>query len=128
MTEEEEPSFDAKRSKKGSEKAEDNRNAILKLFMDQNNNPKWESWLILAISVLAAYYLATFSKPAKEITYVEFINNYITKNNVKLITIAKDRRSDSFNYRAEIDAMDDSEKVYITLGSVDNFLAKLDYV
>ena len=56
---------------------------------------------------------------------MDFINNYLLKNRVKIITIAKDKRSDVFNYRAEIETTE-GEKYYIVLGSVDNFLAKID--
>ena len=56
---------------------------------------------------------------------MDFINNYLLKNNVKEIKITKDRRSDSFNYRAEILTNHD-ENFYITLASHDTFLAKLD--
>ena len=58
---------------------------------------------------------------------MDFLNNYLLKNNVKEIVITKDRRSEMFNYRAEIITMQD-EKYYMTLGSYENFLAKLDMV
>jgi hypothetical protein len=58
---------------------------------------------------------------------MDFLNNYLIKNNVKEIIITKDRRSEVFNYRAEIITMDD-KKFYMTLGSYENFLAKLDMV
>lgn len=96
--------------------------------MDPNNNPKWENWFLVLFGLLGSYYLATYEKPAKEITYMECVNDYITKNNVKQVIIKKDKRSDAFSFKAEIIPMDDSPKVYLTLGSVDNFLAKLDMV
>lgn len=55
------------------------------------------------------------------------MNEHLVKNNVKIITIAKDRRAEAFSHRAEIEG-NDGNKYFITLGSVDNFLAKLDYV
>ena len=58
---------------------------------------------------------------------MDFLNNYLLKNNVKEISITKDRRSEVFNYRAEITTMN-GEKYYMTLGSYENFLAKLDMV
>ena len=39
----------------------------------------------------------------------------------------KDKRSDVFNYRADIETME-GLKFYVTLGSVDNFLAKIDLI
>lgn len=49
------------------------------------------------------------------------------KNNVKDIAITKDRRSEVFNYRADITTMN-GEKFYMILGSYEQFLAKLDLV
>ncbi len=59
--------------------------------------------------------------------YLDFLNNYLLKNQVKEINITKDRRSEVFNYRAEI-LTTQGEKFYMTLGSYENFLAKLDMV
>jgi len=46
---------------------------------------------------------------------------------VKEIKITKDRSSEIFNHRAEIE-MTDGEKFYMILGSQESFLAKLDMV
>jgi hypothetical protein len=58
---------------------------------------------------------------------MDFLNNYLLKNNVKEINITKDRRSEVFNYRAEI-VTNSGEKFYMVLGSYESFLAKLDMV
>lgn len=58
---------------------------------------------------------------------MDFLNNYLLKNNVKEITITKDKRSEAFSYRAEI-VTNSQDKYYMTLGSYENFLAKLDMV
>lgn len=58
---------------------------------------------------------------------MDFLNNYLLKNNVKEINITKDRRSEVFNYRAEVVTMS-GEKYYMILGSYESFLAKLDLV
>ena len=58
---------------------------------------------------------------------MDFLNNYLLKNNVKEILITKDKRSESFNYRAEV-VTQSGERFYMTLGSYENFLAKLDMV
>jgi AFG3 family protein len=99
----------------------------MKFFFNPNNNPKWENWGIVALAVFGAIYAFTYSKPAKELVYMEFVNDFLTKNRVKGITIIKDKRSDVFNYRADIETVE-GEKFYITLGSVDNFLAKIDLI
>ncbi len=59
--------------------------------------------------------------------YMDFLNNYLLKNNVKEINITKDRRSEVFNYKAEVVTMT-GEKYYMVLGNYESFLAKLDMV
>jgi hypothetical protein len=63
----------------------------------------------------------------QELVYKDFLNDYLLKNNVKEINITKDKRSEVFNYRAEI-LTNDGQKYYMTLGSYESFLAKLDLV
>jgi len=99
----------------------------MKFLFNPNNNPKFENWGILALVLFGTIFAMTYSKPAKELVYMEFVNDFLTKNRVKNITIVKDKRSDVFNYRAEILTIE-GEKFYITLGSVDNFLAKIDLI
>lgn len=124
-TEEEVEDKDTKKSK--TEEKEDDREWYMKFLFNPNNNPKFENWGILALALLGGIYAFTYSKPAKELVYMEFVNDYLTKNKVKHITIIKDKRSDVFNYRADIETVE-GEKFYITLGSVDNFLAKIDLI
>jgi len=63
----------------------------------------------------------------QELVFKDFMNEYLLKNNVKEITITKDKRSEVFNYRAEITTMN-GEKFYMTLGAYESFLSKLDLV
>lgn len=79
------------------------------------------------LSGFAGYYLLTYRTPMQEIVYMDFLNNYLLKNNVKEINITKDRRSEVFNYRAEV-VTQSGEKFYMVLGSYESFLAKLDLV
>lgn len=58
---------------------------------------------------------------------MDFLNNYLIQNKVKDIKITKDRNSEVFNHRAEIE-MTDGETFYMVLGSQESFLAKLDMV
>ena len=115
------------KSKKSSSSKTDKRPGYVQFFFNPNNNPKWENWGILALALFGGIYAYSFSNPSKELVYMEFVNDYLTKNRVKNITIIKDKRSDVFNYRADIETME-GEKMYITLGSVDNFLAKIDLI
>ena len=95
--------------------------------MDSNNNPNFFSIFLMGLAAYGLYYLATNQNNAKELVYMDFVNNYLTQNRVKQITITKDRRSDVFNYRADIETHE-GERFYVTLGSVDNFLAKIDMI
>ena len=117
---------------KGNNKGDNNnnensKNKWKKFFFDEDNNPKPEGFLALMLSGFAGYYLLTYRKPMQEIVYMDFLNNYLLKNNVKEINITKDRRSEVFNYRAEV-VTQAGEKFYMVLGSYESFLAKLDMV
>ena len=63
----------------------------------------------------------------QEVVYMDFLNKYLLQNKIKEIAITKDKRSEAFNYRAEI-LTHDNERFYMTSGSYENFLAKLDMV
>ena len=58
---------------------------------------------------------------------MQFLNDYLLQNKIKEINISKDKRSEVFNYRADIVTHDD-QKYYMTLNSYESFLAKLDLV
>jgi hypothetical protein len=82
--------------------------------------------LVLA-SAFALYYVLSYKKPLKELVYMEFLNEYLIKNQIKEINISKDRRHESFSYRADI-VTHDGQQFYMTLNSHESFLAKLDLV
>lgn len=126
MTEEEEAGDD-KKSKDEKQSSKEEKKDWKGFFFDENNNPKPEGFVALLLAGFTGYYLLTYKKPMQEIVYMDFLNNYLLKNNVKEITITKDRRSEVFNYRAEI-TTNSGEKFYMILGSYESFLAKLDMV
>lgn len=96
------------------------------MFVDPNGGgPTPFAWILGALAACGLYLSLGNEKHKKELVYMDFVNNYLLKNNVKEIRITKDKRSDSFSYRAEITTNDDQE-FYITLASHDTFLAKLD--
>ena len=49
-------------------------------MFDNNNNPKPEGWLAIAMAIAAGYYVINYKKPMKEIVFMEFYNDYLTKN------------------------------------------------
>jgi ATP-dependent Zn protease len=73
----------------------------------------------------AFYYYMSSRTPSTEITYMEFVNQYLSKNQVKMITITEDKSSDMFKYRAEVETLE-GKKVHLVLPQVENFLYKLD--
>lgn len=72
-------------------------------FQGPDGNPRWELIAGVLLGAASGYYLLKYQKPAKEIVYMEFVNEYLTKDNVKQIEIIKDSRSDVFNHRAEFE-------------------------
>lgn len=97
------------------------------IYFDPNGNPKPEMWMTLAAALACSYLAMTTEKPRKEIVFMSFLNDYLLKNQIKEIKIKKDRASEVFNHRAEIDTAD-GERLYMVLGSQESFLAKLDQV
>lgn len=100
---------------------------IGKFLFDNNKDPKPDGWLALFATACMLYYISTYKKPVPELVYMDFLNNYLLKNQIKEIKISKDRRSEVFNHRADIEMIDGS-KHYMILGSQESFLAKLDMV
>lgn len=93
---------------------------------NNNNNPKWENIALVAFFAgTFGYYVYLSTNNSQEITYIDFINQYLSKNQVKMITIMEDKSNDSFKYRAEIETLD-GKKVHLILPQVENFLYKLD--
>ena len=56
------------------------------------------------------------NKKHEELVYIDFLNKYLLTGQVKEISISKDRRTEVFNYRAEI-TMLDGKKFFMILGS-----------
>jgi len=99
----------------------------MQAFFTPNNEPKPEGFLALLLAFATGYYLFNYKRPMKEVVYMQFLNDYLLKNQIKEITITKDKRSEVFNFRAEFTAHD-GERHYMTLNSYESFLAKLDMV
>ena len=115
---------DKKKKKKGGESfGERMRN----IYFGSNGNPKPEAWMTLLAALACGYAAMTYETPRKEIVFMTFLNDYLLKNQIKEIKIAKDPRSEVFNHRAEIDTVD-GQRLYMVLGSQESFLAKLDQI
>lgn len=118
---------DAHETKSKEKEPEDNRNQFMKALFTPDNDPKPEGWLGILLAFATGYFVLNYKKPMKEVVYMQFLNDYLLKNQIKEITITKDKRSEVFNFRAEFQTHD-GEKYYMTLNSYESFLAKLDMV
>ena len=49
-------------------------------FFDPDNNPKPESWIGVLVFLTGLYWGLNYKKPAKELIYMDFLNNYLLKN------------------------------------------------
>jgi len=80
LSEEEVEEKDEKKSQKGESKSENAKKKINEFFFQPGGKgPKWEN--IALVSFLAGafgFYLATLGGKSEEITYVDFINTYLT--------------------------------------------------
>jgi hypothetical protein len=56
---------------------------------------------------------------------MDFVHNYLAKNEVTMITLSEDKTNANFKYRASIDTQSD-QKVHLVLPQIENFLYKLD--
>lgn len=86
------------------------------LYFGPGGSPKPEAWLTLLAAIACGYLAMTTETPRKEIVFMTFLNDYLLKNQISEIKIAKDHRSEVFNHRAEINTHD-GELLYMVLGS-----------
>lgn len=86
------------------------------IYFGPGGNPKPEAWMTLLAALACGYVAMTTEIPRKEIVFMTFLNDHLLKNQIKEIKISKDRRSEVFNHRAEIDTID-GQRLYMVLGS-----------
>ena len=114
-----------KERKKKSSGSESFSERMYNIYFNPGGGPKPEAWLTLLAAIACGYVGMTTEAPRKEVVFMTFLNDYLLKNQVSEIKISKDRRSEVFNHRAEIDTHD-GQRLYLVLGSQESFLAKLD--
>ena len=115
--EKEEESSGEKEKKKKSAGGDDSfYERMRNVYFDPNGNPKPEMWVSLLAALACSYLVVSAERPRKEIVFMSFLNDYLLKNTIKEIKIKKDRASEVFNHRAEIDTTD-GERLYMVLGS-----------
>lgn len=72
-------------------------------YFQPNGSPNFENWIVvLLLSGLVYYYLSNRAT-STEITYMDFVNQYLSKNVVKMITITEDKSNDMFKYKAIVE-------------------------
>ena len=88
--------------------------------------PNYENWFkVFVLGGLAGYYALYAQSPSQEITYMDFVHQYLTQNKVQMITLCEDQSNASYKYRAIVET-NDGTKVHLVLPQVENFLMKLD--
>lgn len=93
-----------------------------------NGMPSFDKILIAAmLGVSGIYFLSKIGSSPKEVTYMEFVNDYLTKSRVSMITVSEDQTNETFKYKIKVECNDGS-KVQLVLPQIDNFLYKLDLV
>lgn len=128
LSEEEEAGADkkSKEAKDAEKEREGGPLGTLKSFyFNPNGSPIFENWLIVLMLSGILYFYLSSRNPSTEITYMDFVNQYLSQNVVKMITITEDKSSDMFKYRAVIETLD-GKRVHLVLPQVENFLYKLD--
>ncbi len=74
---------------------------------------------------MCGYYFVFSKAPSQEITYIDFVQNYLAQNKIEMITLCEDKSNSSYKYRAIVETKE-GEKVHLVLPQVENFLMKLD--
>lgn len=95
--------------------------------MPNGGPPRPEAWAAVLASALGFWVVMNYRPPKKELVMMDFMNNYLMQNKVKEIKISKDRNSEVFNHRADIE-LNDGDQYYMILGNQESFLAKLDHI
>ena len=63
--------------------------------------PNYENWLKLFLATTCLVYYGLFAQPpSMEITYNAFIQDYLQKNEVEMITLSEEKNNVSYKYRA----------------------------
>ena len=118
------------KDKKKKEDTEENqgwRQKVYGFFMEPNGGgPNYENWLkVVVLGGLFGYYALMMKPASQEITYMDFVQNYLSQNKVEMITLCEDKNNASYKYRAIVETTE-GEKVHLVLPQVENFLMKLD--
>lgn len=98
---------DGSKDKKKKPAHEGSGEKIYNNFFQPNGSPKPDQWAVLfAVLVCATLLVMSSTSNRKEILFMQFLNDHLLKGNVKDIKIKRDRSSEVFNHRAEIDTHD----------------------
>ena len=113
-------------TKKTPNKASTSSQVSQYFFEPNGGGPIWENILMAALMFGTLVYTIGFGdRPSEEITYMDFVQNYLSKNQVEMITIGEEKNNSMFKFRARIDTVE-GKRVHLVLPQVENFLLKLD--
>ena len=115
------------KKEEGEGDKQDWKQKIYNFFMEPNGGgPNYENWLkLVVLGGLTGYYAFFMQSPSQEVTYMDFVHNYLSQNKVEMITLCEDKNNASYKYRAIIETTEGA-KVHLVLPQVENFLMKLD--
>lgn len=95
-------------------------------FEPGGGGPRWERWLLAGLMGTTGLYLLGSLKPqSEEISYQDFVQNHLQKNDITMITLCEDKSGSTFKYRAQI-STNEGKRMHLVLPQVENFLYKLD--
>lgn len=60
------------------------------MFFDPNNEPRPDRWIPLLLGLGGAYYFLNQKKPMQEVSFQEFLNDYLITRRIAKIDIVKD--------------------------------------
>lgn len=81
-----------------------------------NGGPSMQNVLLATmLGISTIYFFQQFAQSTrKEVTYMEFVSEYLSKGRVQMITVSEDATNETFKYKVEIECTDQS-KVYLIL-------------
>ena len=88
-----EEEVDEKPKEKNNSKADGFKKMLTDFYMDPNGKgPKWENIALVALLCgLVGYQVTSKSSSSQEVTYVDFLHQYLAPNKCTMITISEDK-------------------------------------
>lgn len=126
---EEETEAKQEEERKKSTKEDGAREKVNQFFFQPGGGgPRWENVSLVAFLIGALGYsmASDVGKPSsEEVTYADFINEYLVKNQCKAITISEAKESDMYQFVAHV-ALHDGRTIHLVLPQIELFNMKME--